>query len=114
MKPLDHAHRSVARYGGTIEDYLDIHEWLDQTKGAHPDMRHRAILHNSMGPFIATSVFGRTIEVEARPVDVRQICEDHIIEDLGRIPSVEAILSLIPEEHMGFFAHKRTKRRNYD
>lgn len=93
---------------------MDIHEWLDQTKGAHPDMRHRAMLHNSMGPFIAADVFGRTIEVEGKQVDVRQICEDHIIEDLGRIPSLTDILGLIPEEHMGFFAHKRVRSRNYD
>lgn len=114
MKPLDHAHRSVARYGGQVSDYLEIHEWLDQTKAAHPDMRHRGILHNSMGPFIATSVFGRTIDVEGKPVDVRQVIEDHIIEDMGRIPSLTQILNLIPEEHMHFFSHKRSQVRNHD
>ena len=88
----------MKKYGGEIEDYLDIHEWLDQTKAAHPDMRHRMILHNSMGPFIATSVFGETrMNSEAKLVDVRQVCEDHIIEDLGRIPALSDFLNLIPE-----------------
>ena len=98
MKPTTHAINSVKRYGGCIEDYLPIHEWMDQTKAAHPDMRHRAILHNSMGPYIATSVFGiHFTNSEDRLVDVRQIVEEHILEDLGRIPTLSDFLELIPK-----------------
>lgn len=108
MKPSKHALRSVRRYGGAIEDYLDIHEWLDQTKAAHPDMRHRAILHNSMGCYIATDVFGRLItNSDGKQVDVRQICEDHIIEDMGYIPTLSDYLDLIPLELMNKFAKQR-------
>jgi len=111
MKPLDHSRHSVGRYGGLIEDYLDVHEFLDMTKAAHPDMRHRAILHHSMGPFIATQVFGRMLtNSNGRVVDVRQLCEDHIIEDLGRIPTVSDFLNLIPEDRMAEFSYRKGRR----
>jgi hypothetical protein len=99
-KPTHHAHRSARKYGGTWEEYLEIHEFLDQTKAGHADMRHRALLHNSMGPFIAIQVFGRTFTNSAgKVVDVRQVLEDHILEDLGRIPSVSEICEMIPLEY---------------
>lgn len=111
MKPLDHAILSVKRYGGTFGDYVEIHEFLDMTKAAHPDVRHRAILHNSMGPYIACRVFGAYMEnSDGRTFDVRQVCEDHIIEDLGRIPTVSDFLEMIPEDEMVQFAHRKGKR----
>lgn len=110
MKPLDHSRNSVRRYGGTLTDYLEIHEFLDQTKAAHPDMRHRAILHNTMGPFLAAQIFGRTIDVDGRVIDVRQICEDHIIEDLGRLPAVSEFLNLIPVSEMARFAYRKGRK----
>lgn len=115
MKPLQHSEQSIRRYGGNIGDYLEIHEFLDMTKAAHPDMRHRALLHNSMGPYIAVRVFGRVItNNDGYRVDVRQICEDHIIEDLGRIPTVSDFLELIPEEHMNKFAYTSNKTKRVD
>ena len=111
MKPLDHAHLSVKRYGGRYEDYVDIHEFLDMTKAAHPDMRHRAILHNSMGPYIAVRVFGGYIENSGgRVCDVRQIVEDHIMEDLGRIPTISQFLDLIPTSEMAKFSYRKGRR----
>lgn len=111
MKPLDHALKSERRYGGVYTDYIDVHEFLDMSKAAHPDMRHRAILHNSLGPFIAVQVFGRTItNRDGKVIDVRQICEDHIIEDLGRLPTVSEFLDLIPISEIGKFAFKKGRR----
>jgi hypothetical protein len=111
MKPLDHAVQSVRRYGGHFTDYIEVHEFLDMTKAAHPDMRHRAILHNSMGPFIAVRVFGRYLtNSNDRVYDVRQVCEDHIIEDLGRLPTVSDFLDLIPESEMAKFSYKKGRR----
>lgn len=89
MKSLAHARSSAKRYGGEPEDYAEIHEFIDSSKGHHADWRHRALFHNSYGPIIAERVFGRTItNSKGREVNVRGIVEDHILEDLGRIPSV--------------------------
>lgn len=115
MKPYDHAVKSIKRYGGKVSDYAPIHEFLDMTKAAHPDVRHRAILHNSMGPYIAVRVFGEQItNSDGKVCDVRQICEDHIIEDMGRIPTVSWYLDKIPMNNIGGFAYSSNGRRNVD
>lgn len=49
MKPYLHAKNSVKSFGGKLEDYLPIHDFLDESKAHFPDMRHRAMLHNSFG-----------------------------------------------------------------
>lgn len=97
MKPYTHAKNSVRKHGGRPEDYLPIHDLLDSPKAAHADVRHRAILHNSMGPFICERVFGTNItNSDGKLVSVRDIAEEHIVEDLGRIPSVSDYLDGMP------------------
>ncbi len=97
MKPLVHAKLSVVKFGGTIDDYIDIHEFLDSSKAHVPDMRHRAILHNSFGAYIAQELFGiyRT-NSNGKDYQVRDICENHILEDLGFIPTVQDYLGDMP------------------
>lgn len=97
MKPYLHAKVSVSKWGGKPEDYLKIHDWFDQTKSAHPDMRHRAILHNSMGCYIAEQVFGHNItNSDGKLVSVRDIAEQHIIDDMGTIPTISDYLNGMP------------------
>lgn len=88
-----HAQASVRKWGGVPEDYVAIHEWIDGSKKSFGDVRHRALLHSTFGVWLAQDVFGRTIEVVkksgngTRHVAVREVAEQHIIEDLGFIPS---------------------------
>lgn len=90
MKPFQHAKNSARKYGGKPEDYQAVHDLFDSTKSALPDMRHRAVLHSAFGIFLVERVFGTTIEnSEGRRVSVRDIGEDHVIEDLGFIPTIE-------------------------
>jgi hypothetical protein len=98
MKPYIHAKNSVRRYGGTIEDYLPIHDWFDSTKSASANFYHRAILHNSFGIFLAEQLFGHTItNSSGKVVSVRDIGEDHVREDCqGRIPSIDDWLKDLP------------------
>jgi hypothetical protein len=78
MKPHLHARNSVKKYGGEWEDYIEIHDFLDSTKSHFPDMRHRAILHNSFGCFLAEKLFGHLItNSEGKEISVRDIAEDH-------------------------------------
>lgn len=46
-KPHIHAVSSAKHYGGSPDDYLDIHQFMDSSKGAIADNRHRALTHNS-------------------------------------------------------------------
>ena len=99
MKPLIHAKMSVKRYGGTIDDYIEIHNFMDSSKASLPDVRHRAILHSSFGIFIVEKVFGTYIyNSDGNEISVRDIAEDHVKEDLGTIPTMERWLSGMPIE----------------
>lgn len=97
MKPLVHAKISVKRYGGVVEDYMPVHDFIDSSKIAMPDVRHRAILHSSFGCFLAEQMFGTYITNSAgKMVSVRDLAEDHIQEDLGFIPTIEKWLEEMP------------------
>lgn len=97
MKPYLHAKASVKKYGGKVEDYQAIHDFIDSSKAHYPDMRHRAILHSSFGIYITEQVFGVTMtNSDGKICSVRDIAEDHVIQDLGRIPTVQDYLEGMP------------------
>lgn len=97
MKPYLHAKASVKRHGGTVEDYLPIHNFLDSSKAHVADMRHRALLHSSFGCYIAEQVFGVYFQnSDGKNISTRDIAEEHIIEDLQRIPTVQDYLQDMP------------------
>lgn len=99
MKPFIHADLSAKKYGGTREDYQDIHDFLDMSKMAIADVRHRALYHNTQGPYVVEMIFGKTRKNSAnREYSTRDVAEDHIIEDLGKIPTVEEWLRKMPIE----------------
>lgn len=99
MKPLIHAKISVKKYGGKVEDYIPLHDFFDSSKAAYPNMKHRAILHNAFGIFILERVFGTYItNSDNKMVSVRDIGEDHVMDDLGFIPTVENWLENLPLE----------------
>jgi hypothetical protein len=98
--PYHHALSSVRKWGGEVDDYLAIHEWFDGSKAHMADFRHRALRHHSEGIFLSERIFGKVItNSDGRVVPVRYIGEQHVNEDLGRIPSVADWLRRIqPEE----------------
>lgn len=83
MKPFIHAQSSAKKFGGVAEDYLEIHNFLDSSKGAIGDNRHRALTHNTW--FLSNvleRVFGVTIQnSNGKHVSVRDVGEQHILED---------------------------------
>ena len=98
-KALIHARSSVKRWGGTPEDYLPIHEKMDSTKSAHAEVTHRCVLHSAFGIFIVEDVFGRTItNSDGKEVFVRDVAEQHVLEDLGFIPSLSDWLREMPAQ----------------
>jgi hypothetical protein len=52
-----HAKSSATKYGGTPDDYIEIHNWFDATKATYPKIPHRAIRHHSQGIFACEEVF---------------------------------------------------------
>jgi hypothetical protein len=90
MTPYHHALSSAARHGGGAEDYLPFHQWFDETKAFFPDFRHRALRHHAEGIFLCERIFGVTVtNSNGRQIPVRVIGEQHVKEDLGRIPTAQ-------------------------
>lgn len=100
--PYHHALSSVQKWGGSVEDYQPIHDWFDASKAHMADFRHRALRHHSEGIFEAERVFGVTItNSSGRVVPVRYIGEQHVKEDLGRIPTLsDWLMTIKPERWM--------------
>lgn len=98
-----HARSSVAKWGGTVEDYQPLHDWFDKSKAITADFRHRALRHHAEGIFELERVFGTTItNSDGRVVPVRLIGEQHVQEDLGFIPSfADWVRCIRPESWMG-------------
>lgn len=86
-KPYIHAKNSARKFGGKPEDYLPIHNLMDSSKGSIGDNRHRCLTHNSWfvsadGPL--ERIFGVVIKnSDGKEVSVRDIGEQHILEDFG-------------------------------
>lgn len=97
MKSHVHAKNSAKKYGGKQKDYIKIHTFIDSTKAHFADVRHRTILHNSWGIFICEQIFGETIiNSDKKEIAVRDIAEDHVLQDVGFIPTLADYLSGMP------------------
>lgn len=97
--PHHHAVSSKKKWGGEVEDYLEIHRWFDASKVAFADFRHRALRHHTFGITECVDKFGQTIiNSEGRKIPVRWVGEQHVEEDLGFIPTPGWWLSVIKPE----------------
>jgi len=95
--PIEHAKSSARKFGGKAEDYQAIHTWFDESKSYVADFRHRALRHHAEGIFLAERLFGVAVSnSEGVLVPVRYIGEQHVREDLGRVPSFQDWIEELP------------------
>jgi hypothetical protein len=89
----------VKKFGGTVEDYLELHNWFDATKELFGDFRHRALRHHSHGIFEAERKFGIILP---NGVPVRLVGEQHVREDCAnRIPDLaDWLRQIVPQRWM--------------
>jgi hypothetical protein len=101
--PYHHALSSVRHWGGTTEDYLALHTWFDESKLIIADYRHRALRHHAEGIFMSEKFFGATLTLSTgKVIPTRWVGEQHVREDLGRIPSfADWARAIRPEPWMG-------------
>lgn len=110
-KPYVHAKSSARQFGGIPDDYIEIHNFLDCSKGTIADNRHRALTHNAW--FLSNVLervkfanscdptpdnrFPTIINSDGNEVSVREIGEQHVLEDyrLRYIPSAQDFLQEI-------------------
>ena len=95
-----HALSSAKKFGGEWQDYIDLHQFFDSTKAHITDNKHRMVLHNGFGIFLAERVFGPVIvrRSDGKTVPTRLIGEQHVLEDLGRVPTLAECLESLPLE----------------
>ena len=120
--PYHHAVSSARQFGGVPSDYQPIHDWFDKSKAHRADPVHRALRHHSQGIFDCEEVFGPTVELSTcvkcgvhkdehpewepakqhpfnpKVIPTRWVGEQHVREDLGRIPTMNEWFDQIPME----------------
>lgn len=90
MKPFIHSKNSAKAWGGEPEEYQAIHDFIDSSKRCVPDIRHRAILHSAFGCYLVEERFGTTLTLSiGRVISTRDVAEQHILDDLGFIPTMD-------------------------
>lgn len=115
MKPYLHGIKHAHKYGGSPDDYADIDDFIDSSKATFPDFRHRAILHSAFGCYVVEQMFGRVRQNSAGlNYSPRDVAEDHIIQDLGFIPTVEKYLqNMTPQPWMSGTLKNSSKTRKF-
>lgn len=112
MKPLQHSNISAKTYGGIWTDYIKLHNFLDSSKSACAHFKHRFLLHHAEGIDLAGRLFGEQItNCEGQTVSTRQILTNHLIEDVGKLVTIEDWAnSLMPKEDTRFYQILAKKR----
>lgn len=88
MTPYKHSQSTAAKWGGEPSDYVELHDWFDETKQFTGDWTHRALRHHSAGIQWAIEKFGHTIiNSKGQHIPTKLIAEQHIQEDCGFIPT---------------------------
>lgn len=98
MNSWYHAVSAARKWGGAPEEYAEIEEFIDSSKVTIGDVRHRSMYHHTTGVWLCQRIFGRTIAVGERKIEVpvRLIAERHILEDLGWLPSPKDYIDGMP------------------
>jgi hypothetical protein len=89
--PYEHSKSSVKKWGGKPEDYLEIHNWFDESKAWVCHSKHRLFRHHSEGIFECEKRFGTSfVNSDGRTVYTRYVGEQHVREDCnGYIPTAK-------------------------
>lgn len=91
-----HSKSSARKFGGIPEDYLTIHIKMDCSKAYFPSNVHRALTHHSFWIHeVMIPIFGYTFKnSDGKDICVKDVCEQHILEDFGMrfIPTAQDYL----------------------
>ena len=88
MDALYHARSTAKKWGGTAEEYLPFHAWFDESALQINDKRHRMLRHHAYGIQQLIERFGAYyVNTVGKTVPMKQIGEQHVVEDIGFIPA---------------------------
>lgn len=110
MTPYKHAQSSAVQFGGAPEDYIEIHDWFDETKAFTGDWTHRALRHHSAGIQWCVQRFGHYIlNSNSVHIPVKMIAEQHVTEDCGFIPTPQDYLKILKSNPQDWMLKVQTK-----
>lgn len=111
--PLKHSQSSAQRFGGVADDYIFIHTVMDSSKLFLADWRHRALLHNTFGIHVFEQLMGSSFKRKSDGVEVctRTVITQHIMEDLGAVPTPGEFLREMPLKHWMAGISQKDKKR---
>jgi hypothetical protein len=104
VNSIAHAKSAARKWGGDWERYIEIEEFIDSSKKIIGDVRHRSVYHHTEGVWLCQRIFGRELTIPKAngfgfvQVPVRLIAEQHILEDLGWLPSPADYIKGMPIE----------------
>ena len=109
--PILHAKSSAKKFGGKWEDYIHIHNWLDETKGWYGHSFHRIWRHHSEGIFEMEQRFGPEFKnSDGKIVYTRYIGEQHVKEDCdGYIPTAKEWFQIVENKQRPLWSIKTQK-----
>ena len=95
--PWEHAKSSARKWGGFPKDYIDIHNWFDETKKWIVHSKHRMFRHHSEGIFECEKIFGMSfVNTDGKTVYTRYVAEQHVKEDCNNyIPTAKEWVDMI-------------------
>ena len=94
-----HALSSASAFGGEPEAYYALHRWIDRSRANVTGFEHRLLSHHSQGISDCVEHFGPVIlNSKGKAIPTQLLAEQHIIEDLGFVPSLSdwAVLVHVP------------------
>ena len=112
MKPLQHAQISQKVHGGTWQEYIEIHNFLDSSKTTCAHFKHRFLLHHAEGIELGVRIFGEKFTNSVgKSIEIRKLLTEHLIEDVGKVVTVEDWAGdLLPDRQSSFYRFLEKKR----
>ena len=97
--PYHHALSSVRLFGGVVNDYLPVHQWLDRTKSHLANFRHRAVRHHKEALPLLHAHMGSYVVIrsDGQPVTIQEVFLQHLREDCQGVPALSDWIDGIPE-----------------
>lgn len=109
--PILHSKSSSKKFGGKWEDYIHLHEWMDETKAWYGHSTHRIFRHHSEGIFEMEQRFGpQFTNSDGKVVYTRYVGEQHVREDCNNyIPTAKEWVDAIESKNKPLWMLKTIK-----
>lgn len=109
--PILHSKSSAKKFGGKWEDYIHLHEWMDETKAWYSHSTHRIFRHHSEGIFEMEQRFGSQFtNSDGKTVYTRYVGEQHVREDCNNyVPTAKEWIDAIESKNKPLWMIKTIK-----